>query len=299
VHFAVARIMRSQLGLVALRQLAPFMTRHQLATELRRGTLLRRRHGVYASSTAPETYERTVLAAVLAAGDESWASHRTAARVIGLRVPAPVSIDVLTPPDRRVRLDGVAHHRSEEIRPADVQVWSGVRTTSVARTLVDCAPFLPGKALRIAVDDARRRKLFTYEQLDDSHRFIDRGRRTGRHLVVPVRPVVVERLPGGSERELDVLDALRRFGVPLPEQQLRVDLRTGPRFLDYGYRLPKVGLEWLGFAEHGLIRSTFDDDAERNAELALAGWLILPFTSKTLAQDLADRVLRALALRAA
>jgi hypothetical protein len=64
-----------------------------------------------------------------------------------------------------------------------------------------------------AVDDARRRRLATYEDVEDAHSFLDRGRRTGRHLVVPVRPTLAKRHhEGGSDRELDVLEILARAG---------------------------------------------------------------------------------------
>jgi hypothetical protein len=115
-----------------------------------------------------------------------------------------------------------------------------------------------------------------------------------------MRPVLADRHDaGGSERELDVLRTLRRAGAPLPVQQHPVIVAGRRRYLDYAYPEAKVYLEFLGFSEHGLIRSTFDDDTEREAELALLGWLGLGFTSNTRPADLVDRVRRALAARAA
>jgi hypothetical protein len=115
--------------------------------------------------------------------------------------------------------------------------------------------------------------------------------------------VVARRLegldPGGSEAELDVLDLLQAAGLPMPVQQFRVVIGGRERFLDYAYPDALVYLEYLGFSEHGQIRSTFDDDADREAELALAGWLMLGITSNTDPGAFVDRVRRALALRAA
>jgi hypothetical protein len=296
----VALVARRQHGLFTWRQaFVAGLSEQQLRTRLQRGEVLRVRRGVFVVAGAPPSYAQSVLAALLATEREAWASHRTAAKLFQLQVPEPAGIDVLTGGSARMRLEGVEHHRSNQLRDRDVASCDGVPVTSVARTLIDCAPFLRGRALAAAFDDARRRKLTTYPELDDAHRFIDRGRRTGRHLVRPVRPVVLDRNPGGSQRELDVLGALAAYGVPLPEQQVRVDLPSGPRFLDYGYPLLKLGLEFDGYEEHGLIRSTFDDDRDRDAELLLAGWWILHFTSRTTAKVLADRVLRAIDLRAA
>jgi hypothetical protein len=258
------------------------------------------RRGVWAVAGAPETYEQVVLAAVLAAGDFAWASHRTAAAIYGLRVPRPDAIDILTLPNRRLHLEGIHQHRNKSIRTDDVSKHRGVRVTSIAKTLVDCLPWLPDPMFKHAVDDARRRRLMTYEQAVEAHEFLDRGRKTGRHLVVPARGVLADRHdPGGSDRELDVLDVLRRAGLPLPVQQHPVFVAGQLRFLEYAYPDALVYIEWDGFAEHGLIRSIFDDDRDRDAELGLLGWFGLHVTSNTTERNLVSRVERALAARTA
>jgi hypothetical protein len=289
-----------QLGLLTREQLLLEISPKQLRRLVDRGVLERMRPRVYAVAGAPRTYEQAVLAAVLAAGRLAWASHRTAARLHGLRVPAPSAIDVLTLPSRRLQLAGVAQHRNRSVLMAEMSRAGVVPATGIAKTLVDCTPWLPGRRLMEAVDDARRRGLVTMEEVEAAHARLDRGRLTGRHRVVPLRPVVADRHDaGGSERELDVLRTLRRAGLPLPEQQHPVDVAGRRRYLDYAYPQPMIYIEFLGFAEHGLIRSTFDDDKDREAELGLLGWLGLPVTSNTRPADLVDRVRRALAARAA
>jgi very-short-patch-repair endonuclease len=172
-------------------------------------------------------------------------------------------------------------------------------STTVAKTLVDCAPWLRGRRFEQAVDDARRRGLVTMEEVERSLAEVDHGRRTGRHLVVPVRPIAASRHhPGGSDRELDVLRFLRSAGLPVPVQQHRITVAGRVRYLDYAYPASRLYLEWDGFEDHGLRRAVFDDDRERDAELALAGWLGLHFTSRTRPRDIVRRVERALALRA-
>jgi hypothetical protein len=261
---------------------------------------VRRRRGVWALAGAPITYEQTVLAAILATGDDAWVSERTAARLWPLRVPPSDSIDVLTMSTRRHRLDGVRHHRNKLIVAGDVTMLGPIPITSVARTLLDCSPWLPGRMLGRAVDDARRRGLLRIEDLEAAHAAVDEGPRTGRHLVRPMRKVLADRHDaGGSDRELDVLRILRKAGLPLPVQQFPLVVGGRRRYLDYAYPAEKVFLEWDGFAEHGLLREVFDDDRDRDAELALLGWLGLHFTSNTTEADLVSRVTRALASRAA
>jgi hypothetical protein len=293
------QLARRQLGLITRAQALQLLSKGQLEHLVERGDVVRRRRGVYAVAGMPPTYAQTVLAAVLAAQVDAWASHRTAARLHGLKVPAPEGIDVLTLPDHRVRLEGVVHHRNTLVVVGDVTVLGGVPITSVARTLVDCIPWLPGKALDRAIDDARRRGIVDVDQLAAAHAAVDEGPRTGRHLVVPMRPVLARRLEGqdagGSDRELEVLEVLRQAGMPLPVQQFPIMVAGRQRYLDYAYPDARVYIEFLGFSEHGMIRSTFDDDAEREPELALMGWLGIPVTSNTPADHLVDRVTRALA----
>lgn len=103
--------------------------------------------------------------------------------------------------------------------------------------------------------------------------------------------------PGGSRRELEVLDVLRRGGLPAPVQQYEVVVGGRRRFLDYAYPDERVGLEFDGFAEHGMVRSTFDDDRVRGNDLAVAGWLMLHFTSRSSPAHVIERMAEALSLR--
>lgn len=297
-EMAVVGTMRRQLGLITRQQaLAAGLTEGRIRGRVRRREWWVIRPQVYASVAVAPTPAQAVLAVVLSAGPEAWASHRTAARLHGLDVPHPPSIDVVTTPGRSLRLDGVSHHRSRLLDPADLTCMGGVPATSVGRTIVDCARWLPGRRLAHAIDDACRRRLLTYDELDACHARLDRGRRTGRRLVVPVRPVVADRaggrLPGGSNRELDVLEVLAAAGRELPVQQHLVVVAGRERKLDFAYPDDLVAIEWDGFAEHGLIRSTFDDDRHRDNELRLAGWIVIHITSNTDPADLVRWVDRA------
>lgn len=297
---ALWKLARHQLGLLTTAQAVQLVSRDAWQGLRDRGHVLPMRRGVWVVAGAPRTYAQAVLASVLAAGELAWASHRTAARLYDLRVPAPEAIDVLTLPNRRLRMDGVEHHRNKSIPTGDLARAGLVPATSVARTIIDCTPWLPGRQLSRAIDDARRRKLVTYEEVEAAHALLDKGRQTGRHLVVPLRPVIADRHEaGGSDRELDIRGILRAAGLSLPVQQHPVFVAGKWRFLDHAYPPPKIYLEFDGFAEHGLIRETFDDDRERDPELALLGWLGIRYTSNTRPEDLVSRVGRALDARAA
>ena len=66
------------------------------------------RPGVFAVGGVPCTWEQAILAVCLAGGSGTVVSHETSAQLWGLiRVPAAVGIHVSSPPERRIRLDGV------------------------------------------------------------------------------------------------------------------------------------------------------------------------------------------------
>lgn len=92
-----------------------------------------------------------------------------------------------------------------------------------------------------------------------------------------------------------MLDVLRRAGLPEPVQQHPIVVAGRQRYLDYAYPHKLVYLEYDGFDEHAGIRSVFDDDRDRDSELALLGWLKLGITSNTREADLVRRVVLALA----
>jgi hypothetical protein len=210
---------------------------------------------------------------------------------------------VLTVTPKQVRLRGVTNHRSRRLRLVDLTTVGAVPVTSVARTLLDCLPWLPGPRFEHAVDDARRRGVLAYESLADSLAHLDAGRATGRHLVVPARQPVArrpgDRSAGGSRRELDLGALIETSGLPRPVPQHELAVGGRPRHLDWAYPTLRIAIEFDGFAEHGLVRSTFDDDRIRTAELLLAGWLVLQFTSAHTAQHIVSTVRRALELRTA
>jgi very-short-patch-repair endonuclease len=69
------------------------------------------------------------------------------------------------------------------------------------------------------------------------------------------------------------------------------------RHLDLAYPAERLGIEFDGFAEHGLLRSTFDDDRVRDNDLRLAGWLMLHFTSRSKPAEIVETTARALRQR--
>lgn len=238
------------------------------------------RRGVYRVEGAPTSSVQTTLAAQLAAGGASVASHATAAwlwRVAGMEQPD--MIDLLTRRPARVHLDGVRSHCTISLPTADVTRLDGVPVTTAARTVIDACGEVP--VIGRAVDDLLRRNVMTLRQLV---RCADAVPVSGRRRIRPVRAVLSDRLPGydpgGSHRELEVLRVIRRAGLPPPRQRYRVRLDGRTYELDYAYPDHLVGIEYDGWTYHR-SRSSFDADRVRRNAFQRHRWSIFNLTSSS------------------
>jgi len=293
----LARLARRQLGMVTSSQArAAGLSRHQIARRLASGLWVSRREGVYRWGGAPETYEQTVLEAVLAAGDRVVASHATAAHLWGLGPRPSRGIDLLGPRGASLRLRGVVAHTSSDLGP--VARAKGVPVTSAARTLVDLSGGLTPDRVGELVDHAARRGLLTVRELEQVASRLGRGR--GRGLTI-IREALALRVPGSgpgdSELEKRALRFLAAAGLPLPVQLHRVVIEGEPFEIDLAYPEARIAIEMDGFDAHQ-GRRAFDRDRFKTRRLATAGWLVLPFTSTSTGPELVGDVTAGLVARA-
>ncbi|MET0420348.1 MAG: type IV toxin-antitoxin system AbiEi family antitoxin domain-containing protein [Acidimicrobiia bacterium] len=118
----IAQIASRQHGLVTRSQLAELgITTRRIDRALARGTIIRRRRGVYAIAGAPNTWEQEVLAACLACGTSARASHRSAAVLWRLDGFARDTIEVTVAPERRPAQTGCSSTRATPISRATVR----------------------------------------------------------------------------------------------------------------------------------------------------------------------------------
>src|SRR5215212_7481417 len=190
----LARWAQVQHGLVTREQArsAGFSAR-QITRRLEAGCWEAVRRGVYSGGWVPPSWEQAVLAVVLAVGRPSTACGATAGRLWGVPIPPQPAIDVLTLACRRVRLEGVRQHRVQEFQLADVTARRRIPVTTVARTLVDCAPALSAPEIGRAIDDALRRRVL---ELDDLVACIERLPAVGRRRLSGIGGALADRLPG-------------------------------------------------------------------------------------------------------
>lgn len=292
---------RRRRGLVLLAELVRVTTRRQVDRLLARGRLIPVRRGVYRCAGVPESWELSVLAAVLAAGQDAVASFRTAACLWGLRYcDRPDRIELTVPAPRWVRLPGVRCHRTGKLRPGHVRVVRQIPVTSVARTIVDLSWVIPLRELELIVDDALRRGLLRIEDLWRVH---DEVCGKGHRKTTVVRAILRHRLPGYDAGASDTENRVLRWveGAARPYRLVRQhEVVVGGRRRRIDGAVPElaIAVEVKGFNPHATMRGVFDDDSVRENELELAGWLVLRFTSRSSRAEVHDAVVRAVRMRA-
>jgi hypothetical protein len=233
------------------------------------------------------------MAACLAGGPFTSASHFSAGWLYTSPFIAPGALDVTVYGDWRQRLDGVRCHRSVFLDEADRAIVKGIPTTSPGRTVMDLAASVSIWLLPQLLDDFLRRHLCTAEEVMAC---VERIGGRGRAGTAFLRVVAQERIdghhPGDNDWEVGIARSLKNAGFRV-EQQYQVVV--GNRVLVVDCALPDylVGVEFKGW-EPRSTRTGFDHDAEREVLLTGAGWQIIPATSRTKHSDVIRAVQEAI-----
>lgn len=278
IEARIGAVAARQHGVVTHRQLiAAGLTPSQVEGRVAAGLLRRMQRGVFILGHLTERLEpegARVMAAVLACGKGTLASHATAGALHQLLEPPPRSapVDVRMAPGRTPSArPGIRAHRSLAPGPGDRTVIDRIPTTSAARTVVDLAAILRTGELERCIARAERRGLLRLATLK---RILARepGRRGARRL----REILaLERGPAFLRSELEALflELLKGTGLPPPE----INVRLNGREIDFLWRDLGLAVELDGFRDHG-SRRAFNDDRRRDAELLAAGIVVLRLT---------------------
>ena len=231
----------------------------------------------------PPTWEQSVLAAVLAGPPGTVASHRSAARLHGLRGCRSDLVEITCRRWRRAQRPFVVHE-SLAHDGRDTVVVGGIPATDISRTIVDLGAVMYPDALGRALDEARRRGQVNLRAVE--RRLEERAAR-GRNGIVVVRELIDERqgrLLTSTGFEDLLLQVIERHGLPRPELQWPVVDRGFTAFLDFAYPSSLVAIE-ADSEEYHLDLETFHGDRARQNRVSLMGWTFLRYTGRHLRNE--------------
>lgn len=112
---------------------------------------------VYRITGSGSSWLQQVSAACLWAGPEAATSHRSAARLWGLRGLWPPLVELTSPRDAPAPDRHVVFHCSQYFEPQDVTNIDLIPVTTVSRTVLDLGAVVRPDKVGVALDDALRR----------------------------------------------------------------------------------------------------------------------------------------------
>lgn len=279
---AIARLAEQQHGVVARRQLLEMgMGRKAIDGRLQRGWLHEYARGLYVVGARRISRRGKWMAAVLAAGEGSLLSHRSAARLWGVIPPAAEWIDVTCPPGRVVRRRGIVSHESM-VAEDERTVVDGIPVTSIFRTIFDFAAVSDLRELERAWHEAEVRELRDRVSLPMLlERYPGRrGARNVRALLGSSQPVGITR----NDFEEAFLALVKTYGLPRP--RMNADLALRGRFfeIDALWEEQRVAVELDSRSVHG-TRKRFESDRQRDRILVAEGWRTMRVTWRQLQEE--------------
>jgi very-short-patch-repair endonuclease len=255
-------------------------SRSTLHDQVRAGLISILHPGVYAVAGSPAIWERSLMAAVLAAGPGAAVSHRAAGRLWEIADPKDDIVEITVPRARYPRLEGVKIHRSGDVHPDHVSRWKRFPVTKPARVIIDLGAVLSPEQVEDVLDRALTRKLITIPGVEWMLNELSRPGRTGVGVagrILDERALGRERAHGQLEPRMARL--LRKAGLQPARFQYRIYSPDG-RFLaqvDFAYPELLLAIEVDGWEIHGTPRAMGKDFVRQNG-LVPFGWRVLRFT---------------------
>ncbi|HEX2264648.1 MAG TPA: type IV toxin-antitoxin system AbiEi family antitoxin domain-containing protein, partial [Solirubrobacterales bacterium] len=257
--------------------------------------------GVYTLGGTKISEHGRLRAATLACGEGAVISHRSAAALLGLIDKGPVVIDVIAPPSRGRKIDGIRFHRVRPPRHDETGTVEGIPCTSPARTLVDLAGTVGDRTLRSAFERAAQRRYLDISAVEASADSGRRGIGSLRDLVEEWRGAAPIARKGKlkSPLEAKVLPLLVRRGLPSPLLNAPVQIADGRIEVDFLWPDQGFVVEADSRDFHGTAMA-FERDRWRDRELMQAGYSTLRVThqqaekeAQAIADTIASRISRA------
>ena len=275
---AIAELAARQHGLVTFKQLRGIgLSASAIDGRVRAGRLHRVYRGVFAVGHPLLTRSGRFMAAVLACGPGAALSHRSAGRHRGLRPDNRATIDVTSPIRSGRRIAGITVHSGATLLRRDVEIIDGIRTTTLARTLLDLAEVISKRQLERAVEEAIVLRELDMNTIDDVL-----ARATGRRGAATLRAVLGDIRPGSTNTRNDLEEAFlhicRAAGTPPDAVNAWIPYpEGGGAEADFVWRDHNLVVEVDGRAAH-LTPQAFEHDRARDQRLATLGWRVVRFS---------------------
>jgi very-short-patch-repair endonuclease len=276
VERAIARIAARQDNVISGDQLrAAGLGRGAITHRVKAGTMQRLHTAVYLLGAAPPTPMARARAAALACGSDAVVSHRSAACLFNLLPEIGGDVDVTVAGRNPGQRPGIRRHRVARLPRHDVRTMSGLRITSVARTICDLGATESARDTEQAFQEALYRDLITDRDLVN---VLEREpRRRGAPLL---RALIRDPRLTRSERERRLLRLIDQAQLPKPLTNVPLN----------GYRAdvywPQYNLvvEFDGWRAHG-HRRAFESNRKRDQILLAAGIRTLRVTDRQLEDE--------------
>jgi len=209
-------------------------------------------------------------------------------------------IDVIAPPSRGRKIDGIYLHRVRPPRLEETGTFDRIPCTSPARTLVDLAGVVGKRTLRSAFERAaaRRRSMLDIPAIERSINPRRRGMKVLVKLIEEWRgaaPLLKTRGRLKSPLEARVLPLIARRDLPPPLFNAPVQIAEGRIEVDFLWPEHRFAMEADSRDFHGTAVA-FERDRWRDRELMRAGYSVLRVTSRQAERE-AEAVADAVASR--
>lgn len=290
---AVEWVARNQLDVISIGQLRRAgVGRGAIASRERKGALRRMFRGVYLVGHTTPLPGAIELAAVLAYGDNTVVSHRSAAALWGLVAPPPMPEVTVIGRNCRPR-HGLRVHNALSLDARFRALRFGIPVTSVARTVIDVAGGADSHEVERVIGDAFAQRLLRDGQLEAE---IDR---CSPHPGVGQLRAILKAQGGPaltrSEAERRMRRLLKDAGLPPAQTNARVEGFE----VDFYWPGHKLVVEVDGYQFHA-DRAAFERDRRKGLALAAAGLQVIRITWRQLVEEpvwVAVQLSRALADR--
>jgi very-short-patch-repair endonuclease len=188
-------------------------------------------------------------------------------------------IDVIAPPSRGRKIDGIRFHRVRPPRPDEAGTVAGIPCTSPSRTLVDLAGTVGDRTLRSCFERAAQKRCLDIGAIEAS---IDPGRRGVKALLELVEEwrraaSVAKKGKLKSPLEARVLPLVLRRGLTTPLLNTPVEIANGRIEVDFLWPRQRFVVEADSRDFHA-TDVAFERDRWRDRELTRVGYSTLRVT---------------------